>query len=72
MSVVTSHSEIMHGTPCFAGTRVPASILFDYLVEGNGIDDFLRQYPTISREKVISLIEQCRQHADATAVRLTD
>jgi uncharacterized protein (DUF433 family) len=50
--------EIMHGTPCFSGTRVPVSILFDYLSENRTIDFFLEQYPTVRREQVIGVIER--------------
>ena len=49
--------EIMHGTPCFAGTRVPVKILFDYLTHGDTIDFFLEQYPTVTREQVIAVLD---------------
>ena len=49
--------EIMHGTPCFAGTRVPVKILFDYLSHNRSIDFFLEQYPTVTREQVIAVID---------------
>ena len=43
--------EIMSGTPVFNGTRVPVSILFDYLEDGK-LDSFLENYPTVSRDQV--------------------
>ncbi|MBX3381348.1 MAG: DUF433 domain-containing protein [Phycisphaeraceae bacterium] len=56
MEAVRADPEIMHGTPCFAGTRVPATILFDYLRAGSTVAEFLEQYPTVSREQVDSVL----------------
>ena len=55
--VVTIDKEIMHGTPCFTGTRVPVQTLIDFLETGETIDDFLAVYPSISREQVHSFLE---------------
>ena len=41
----------MSGTPVFAGTRVPVQTLIDYLKAGDRIDDFLEQFPTVTREQ---------------------
>jgi len=51
-SVITIDKEIMHGTSCFTGTRVPVQTLIDFLETGETIDDFLRVYPSISRGRV--------------------
>jgi uncharacterized protein (DUF433 family) len=48
----------MGGTPVFAGTRVPVQTLFDFLVDGDSIDDFLEGFPTVSREQVINFLQQ--------------
>ena len=40
--IVAIDKDIMHGTPCFAGTRVPVQTLFDFLETGESIDDFLK------------------------------
>ena len=45
--------EILHGTPVFAGTRVPVTTLFDYLKGGDRLDDFLDDFPTVSREHAV-------------------
>jgi uncharacterized protein (DUF433 family) len=45
----------MHGELCFAGTRVPLSVLLDNLAEGMGLDEFLKEYPTVSREQAETL-----------------
>ena len=44
-SVVVIDPEIMSGTPCFAGTRVPARTLIDYIEGGETLDEFLEQFP---------------------------
>lgn len=50
--------EILGGVPVFIGTRVPAQNLFDCLVAGDSLDDFLRSFPTVSREQAIAALEQ--------------
>jgi uncharacterized protein (DUF433 family) len=52
--------EILGGTPVFAGTRVPAQSLFDYLEGGDTLDEFLRQFPTVKREQAVAALEQAR------------
>jgi antitoxin HigA-1 len=49
---VTLDPEIMSGTPVFTGTRVPVSILFDHIDNGETIEDFLIGFPGVSREQV--------------------
>jgi uncharacterized protein (DUF433 family) len=49
--VVTIDKAIMHGTPCFAHTRVPVQTLIDFLETGETIDDFLAVYPSIPRQQ---------------------
>ncbi len=57
-SVVKIDPEIMSGTPCFAGTRVPVRALLDYIEAGDSLDEFLEQYPTVSRKQAIAYLEQ--------------
>ena len=57
-SVVKIDPEIMSGSPCFAGTRVPARTLIDYIEGGDTLDDFLEQFPTVSRKQAITYLEQ--------------
>jgi len=61
--VVTIDKEVMHGTPCFAHTRVPVQTLIDYLETGETIDDFLAVYPAIPKQYVFSFIELSRDIA---------
>ncbi|MDB5296924.1 MAG: hypothetical protein JWO31_2907 [Phycisphaerales bacterium] len=48
--------EVMHGVPCFAGTRVPVKALFDLLARARTIDYFLLQFPTVKREQVVDVL----------------
>lgn len=57
-SVVLIDPEIMSGEPCFAGTRVPVRALLDYLEGGDTIDEFLEQYPTVTRQQAIAFLEE--------------
>ena len=56
MKVISVDPEIMHGTPCFAGTRVPIEYVFSYLPDG--LQEFLDNYPTVQRQQVIELMHQ--------------
>ncbi len=60
-SVVKIDPEIMSGTPCFAGTRVPARTLIDYLEGGDSLDDFLEDFPTVSRKMAIAFLEEASE-----------
>ena len=51
---------VLGGTPVFAGTRVPAQTLIDYLVAGDGLDEFLEQYPSVSREQALAALAVMR------------
>ena len=53
--------DVVSGAPCFAGTRVPVAILFDYISAGESLEDFLEGYPGVTREQaqaVVALAEQ--------------
>jgi uncharacterized protein (DUF433 family) len=58
--VVHSDPEILGGTPVFVGTRVPVQSLFDYLEGGETLDDFLRQFPSVRRERAIAALDLAR------------
>lgn len=49
--------ELMGGTPVFRGTRVPVETLFDHIKEGDSIEMFLDDFPTVSREQAITFLE---------------
>ena len=67
-SVVKIDPEIMSGAPCFDGTRVPIQNLIDYLEGGDSIDDFLEDFPSVSRQQVISFLEEAKESVLARAV----
>jgi uncharacterized protein (DUF433 family) len=49
--------EILSGTPVFEGTRVPVQTLVDYLKVGDRLDDFLADFPTVSREQIAAVFD---------------
>jgi len=55
--LITCNPEILSGTPVFAGTRVPARTLVDYLEGGHTLDEFLDDFPTVRREQAHSALE---------------
>jgi len=69
-AVIVRDPEILSGTPVFAGTRVPAKNLIDYLEHGRSLDQFLDDFPTVRREQVIAALEEAKELliGNATAV----
>jgi uncharacterized protein (DUF433 family) len=55
--LITRSPDILSGRPVFYGTRVPVQNLLDYLITGETIDEFLDDFPTVSREQVIRFLE---------------
>ena len=66
-TVVTSSPDVMGGTPVFAGTRVPIENLLDYLEGGESIEDFLEGFPSVTREQVITFLEETKARVLAEA-----
>ena len=56
-SIVHSDPEILGGTPVFIGTRVPLRNLIDYLEDDYTIEEFLEQFPSVTREQVNAVLE---------------
>ena len=54
---IHSDPEIMGGTPVFVGTRVPVQTLLDYLEAGDPLDEFLDNFPSVTREQAIAVLE---------------
>ena len=65
--VVSSSKQVMGGTPVFAGTRVPIETLIDYLKAGETIDEFLKGFPTVSREQIIEFLNQAEKEMEKLA-----
>jgi uncharacterized protein (DUF433 family) len=59
-SVIVQDPEIHSGDPVFRGTRVPFQTLLDYLEGGETLDEFLKQYPGVSREQAIASLEEAK------------
>ena len=59
--VIVADAEVMNGTPCFRGTRVPFKNLMDYLEAGHSLGEFLNQFPTVTREMAIQALEEAKE-----------
>jgi len=57
-AVLHCDPDILGGTPVFVGTRVPAKALLDYIAGGHTLDDFLDDFPTVTRAQTVSVLEQ--------------
>lgn len=55
--IITINKEVLAGQPVFAGTRVPVESLFDHLEAGISLDEFLDDFPTVSKEQAIALLD---------------
>jgi uncharacterized protein (DUF433 family) len=64
---IISSPEIMGGTPCLAGTRVPFQTLLDYLEGGENLDEFLVDFPSVNRELAVAALQQAGELALAKA-----
>jgi uncharacterized protein (DUF433 family) len=58
--VIVVDPEVMNGTPCFRGTRVPFKNLIDYLEGGHALGEFLEQFPTVTREMAVQALEEAK------------
>jgi uncharacterized protein (DUF433 family) len=58
--LIANDPEIHSGTPVFAGTRVPVKTLFDHLEAGDSLEVFLEDFPSVSRELAIAVLEEAR------------
>ena len=56
--VVRIDPEIMSGTPCFAGTRVPVRTLIDYFEGDETLESFLEDFPSVAREQAVAYLEE--------------
>lgn len=61
LQVIVSDPDVMCGTPCFRGTRVPFKNLIDYLEGGHSLGEFLDQFPTVTREMAIQALEEAKE-----------
>jgi uncharacterized protein (DUF433 family) len=55
--LITIDPEILGGQPVFKGTRVPVETLFDHLEAGVSLEEFLEDFPTVTKEQAITTLE---------------
>jgi len=65
--VVHSDPGILGGTPVFVGTRVPVKTLYDYLEGGDSLDEFLNDFPGVTRDQAIAALELGREMTEGRA-----
>ena len=65
--LVSRDKDIMSGSLCFTGTRVPVQNLFDYLEGSSSLEDFLEDFPSVPRETAVSVLEVARERLFADA-----
>lgn len=58
--LISRDPEIMSGVPCFSGTRVPVQNLFDYLTGRSSLEDFLADFPSVSREVAMAVLNTAK------------
>jgi uncharacterized protein (DUF433 family) len=66
-AVIHCDPEIQGGVPVFVGTRVPVKNLFDCLEAGDTLDQFLRSFPTVTRQQAVAALELAREGLTADA-----
>lgn len=64
---ITMSPDRLGGTPVFAGTRVPVQSLIDYLEAGDPLDVFLDQFPSVTREHAVAVLEIAKRALTAPA-----
>ncbi len=60
--VISCDADVVSGTPVFRGTRVPATVLFDYLLHDKSLDEFYDEFPTVTREHVLAVLRSAHDH----------
>ena len=69
--LISSNPERLGGVPCFTGTRVPVQTLIDYVEGGHPLAEFLEDFPSVTREHAIAILELARQAILSQAVPST-
>lgn len=67
-SLISRNPEIMSGALCFTGTRVLVKNLFDYLEGASSLEDFLDDFPSVSRKTAVAVLETARERLSADAL----
>ena len=64
---ITIDPDIVSGAPVFRATRVPVQTLFDYLADGNTLEEFLDNFPTVKRDDALRVLGAAAQYVSAGA-----
>ena len=64
---ITRDPDLHSGAPVFRGTRIAVKILFDYPADGQRVEDFTKQYPSVSREQAIAAIGEVESLLERSA-----
>jgi uncharacterized protein (DUF433 family) len=64
---ITRDPETHSGAPVFTGTRIAVKVLFDYLEDGQSVGDFVKHYPSVSREQAIAALDEVEELLEVTA-----
>lgn len=59
--LIQRSKDVLGGTPVFSGTRVPVGTLIDYFEAGDRLDDFLKDYPSVSRKQAFNVLELLKE-----------
>ena len=65
---ILSNPDVMGGTPVFAGTRVPVQTFVEYLEAGDPLDEFLLDFPSVTRDQAVAVLELAKELLLARAV----
>lgn len=60
-SIIQSNKDVLGGEPVFRGTRVPVRTLLDYIESGERLDDFLQDFPTVTKKQTLAVLELIKQ-----------
>lgn len=58
--MIDRNPDILGGTPVFSGTRVPVRIMMEHLEAGDPLDEFLEDYPTVTRDQAVAVLERAK------------
>lgn len=58
--LIDRNPDVLGGTPVFSGTRVPVRILMEHLEAGDRLDEFLEDYPTVTHDQAVAVLERAK------------
>lgn len=67
-TVISRSPDVMSGAAVFAGTRVPVQSLLDYLAGGHTLEEFLDDFPTVTREQAVKLLHELSHSFEAAGL----